>query len=1343
MQKAEKEDVKKEAEEVARLLQELQGLPNFDELLKQFAQIAQWWERGTKLLEVHKKGEGTHEVREDLRKQMREVIGDLKGFHKILDQNKESSSKDVAEDLKEELAKANERHNQLVKMVNQDDPGDVVVLQELAHRLEVASKSALAALEEGETPEEDDRKGPARKLALAEIQHLAEHQNEFIVAINTETIQERAVEEWEWALSELIEHVQSNLDFARKAPLRDEVVDKINECEERFEKVRDTGHQQRNKGDLKGLGESVATLKELEIESRGLMSNQAIGLQSANDVAPARRMCDGLFVSQTNVLAGIEKDLNRIKAVDPKYDDADLRKRIITARGAVVARVTALTSASRLPSRASRQTTSARQCRGLRGDRGTHRGTAHRRERSPRGRRRGEAEGSRHHPGFQQGDDGAALRGGPQRPGRRFQGRAERPHLCRREAVPPRRIPKALPQSDRQSRGGRQGRGHRLLDEEARGRRGHGAEQTELPKAIQAKKLGPEALKFANDCLKEAQLHYQRDDVPSFEQAVQFLDNIEAVRSTGSTGEKATFLSELVRIRPMVMSAVAIDPAFEDKFDTLKKDAIANKYTKKDVEAAQKLHKECAEKVRVAYKEWRRPFRVRPRRRRSRRRLRDLKEDESASKEQQKHLEETKKEGLELTEEYEKAVQFGDRGNYPEAMKVLAKFVSKAEHAQAEAEKKSKKILEEAAQPVDAQGKPITWSGPTAKVKDKDWGFNTNRDAMRYTAGQQMNKDGTLVVSQELDDIGKFLDFKLKKFRELCNLGQNPLDIARQVFDPVPENFWPPEAVKAVAVFRAAEREFKEEQLRKEAKQVGLNPDLFEETEKLQEEIEKAKKNKKLSSEASQALKKKLKEQGKELATEDLEKVSEGLALAEYWTATEDYGIPEIGKFEFRDSSGKLEVNDVVAEVGEVGELGVSVIKIGMSAADLVKAVRSHRQEKGKSDFRARKEDDIVSPVKSKMLEFERNRAIAQFVNNASDAVLNALSVGGNLPGMNIAGDVKGLVLAVMEAGRYFAMLAMSVDNKRGSEKDPDSITYLARARQAKEEGIAGGMKCFEAVTKILKLTGDAVQLAGIAAPAGFAINAVAQTLDLGGQACFKVYTWTDASKQIKFMDKARKQPPDYQAISEVFANTRKYARYCIAWGCLNDDAWARSWVMSRGLSDSDLDNPETGTAILREYINVTQEGLLGETQEDDPETFGESLPGQLGTGMKKVAGKIGDSVSDKINKRNREIRNKFFAVRAVELTAASWKVYLDRALKAGLYKTSTLKKFEGHFSKVESRWPILIRIGRARTQRAKRTTTPIARSPKPTAPRWKTCMKSSSPTNRPPIRTARRPMNA
>src|SRR6202790_702363 len=84
MKQREDDDSKKLSEEIARLLNELQSLHNFQDLLKRFGDLANMWKLGTGLLEQHKQGKGDHETRVNIREGMRDVLKDLKALKREL-----------------------------------------------------------------------------------------------------------------------------------------------------------------------------------------------------------------------------------------------------------------------------------------------------------------------------------------------------------------------------------------------------------------------------------------------------------------------------------------------------------------------------------------------------------------------------------------------------------------------------------------------------------------------------------------------------------------------------------------------------------------------------------------------------------------------------------------------------------------------------------------------------------------------------------------------------------------------------------------------------------------------------------------------------------------------------------------------------------------------------------------------------------------------------------------------------------------------------------------------------------------------------------------------------------
>src|SRR5260370_5498561 len=100
MKQKDKDDSKKLAEDVGRLLNELQALPDFKDLLKRFGEIAETWKWGAGLLQQYKTGgaESDHETRVALRKGMKEALTALKLLKIELDVAQKTPTADDASD---------------------------------------------------------------------------------------------------------------------------------------------------------------------------------------------------------------------------------------------------------------------------------------------------------------------------------------------------------------------------------------------------------------------------------------------------------------------------------------------------------------------------------------------------------------------------------------------------------------------------------------------------------------------------------------------------------------------------------------------------------------------------------------------------------------------------------------------------------------------------------------------------------------------------------------------------------------------------------------------------------------------------------------------------------------------------------------------------------------------------------------------------------------------------------------------------------------------------------------------------------------------------------------------
>src|SRR5258708_5304663 len=338
MKQTEKDDTKKLAEEVGRLLNELQSLPDFKDLLKRFGEIAETWKWGAGLLQQYKAGgaEDDHEARVVLRKGMREVLTALKLLKIELDVALKTPTVDNASDELRRAAGTVTINRSLIEdKVKDGGPGDQIAAKALERRAAEATKLAESLVETGETDEEESRRGPHRKLAVATLRVVANDQQVFLSSLQNDSSQRRARHAVRDELAELISAIESNIAFARKVPNRDDVLVKINECEAEFIAARKDAQKHASAEKMDAIQDELKTLAELVKQSRGLMSNQALAAQSADQVAAAQRECDARFATANNRLKEIETDLARIEKINPSFNKKAFAAKVESGRAAL------------------------------------------------------------------------------------------------------------------------------------------------------------------------------------------------------------------------------------------------------------------------------------------------------------------------------------------------------------------------------------------------------------------------------------------------------------------------------------------------------------------------------------------------------------------------------------------------------------------------------------------------------------------------------------------------------------------------------------------------------------------------------------------------------------------------------------------------------------------------------------------------------------------------------------------------------------------------------------------------------------------------------------------------
>lgn len=777
--------------------------------------------------------------------------------------------------------------------------------------------------------------------------------------------------------------------------------------------------------------------------------------------------------------------------------------------------------------------------------------------------------------------------------------------------------------------------------------------------------------KAAEAKLNEARLLIARDEVRDFDAAIAILDALKKDLNEGKTTQdekerKAKFDLAMLELQPYFDAAMKLPPdvhgSLKTEYDLIGRDA-APDYGKLIHKRIGELKQQCIDAIRQPYNDWEE-------------KLREAKVSVAAMR----RVLNTNDEGTQewkdarnAVNDYDKGVVDAAHGDYPTAIGLVDNAITKATTLLQSFKQQRKQLHSE----LDAQEKELHWTGPGKE-------FETSNRSNVADFDQRKGFEAKFLKSDQLKQMEHVFHVKQEAFDKLCKMGENPLKICHDVFKGIPESFWPPRAMKIVAAFRAAEAEFEEEALREEAKSLLKAPEQFKDVNDLRKAVEAAKEaGDKAKDETKSGL---LKIEG---VTENVVGELAG------WVSS----IAKLADENMLDNDPLGITGDVSASVGTVLS-GIATVKDAVTAINML---RKASAEKKRADVKARGEDVSKGLVKVKILEFERNRALVHFANHATDAVLSGL--GFVSKGAPVAGPLVGLVqnskrlaLALYEAGRYADMMGASLAYEQLSASDPESIVHLGLARQWKEEGLGSGRKCFQCAMALLGMSGNVIELGGeasviAAAPgkiAGFAIDATKNVLTFGEKTIFTVGSWIEAERQVKKIKKARQQPPNYKAIAEVFSDTRKYARYLLAWGCVEDnDPWARAWVKGRGLSDRDLDDPNTSTQIIREYINVTQEGKLGDKQDEDPGRFGDTLIARAGKQIGKAGKWVGRPVLDAVLERDRGIGTDWFEIKletdfVKNLNENQWKSHLERAVQNGLFHGSHVKDLKKYFESVE-----------------------------------------------------------
>jgi hypothetical protein len=557
--------------------------------------------------------------------------------------------------------------------------------------------------------------------------------------------------------------------------------------------------------------------------------------------------------------------------------------------------------------------------------------------------------------------------------------------------------------------------------------------------------------------------------------------------------------------------------------------------------------------------------------------------------------------GAKIMKLFDEAMKKADEFEYDEGISLLGDATRIAKEAQKAIDAERKRIAQLTKDDEEKHQKAFDF---VVRVEDKDYGFDPDMDASNFYLANTIEEGsvGTLKKSDKLKEIEGILATCGERKRKLQAAGATIDEIVSTVYKNVPESLWPDDVVKEVALYKAVTAEIEAEQ----------------EVEKAEEILH-------------------------ELA-EKSEKVETGATVAK--------ATIEWAKEKWGESSEKFgESMEILSKFEQGISLTNSLLGASFNALDAAE----------KSQELEETEDN---PVKEKILEFQKNKAIVTCVNGLVGMGITQATEW--VPVLGAVSKGKDALLEVAKAGYYFKNTLNLKVLEKGAKTDPRCAALLPLARLAREQKLALSEAAFKAVGSALESAGKATELAHVAAPVGLALDVTGKVLTYGSKAVITGINWSDAASAAKLIKQAAGPPPLRKAQIEVMKYSSKYAKVAVVHLAMKEhDAWAIGHLENVGLGREDIDHPKTSSKLIREYMALKAGGVLGEEQGEEQETFGESIFGKAG---KKIAAGA-EWVRDKVVGRDTKIEyDAAWRADSHDLTLDDWKAARAGAIAAGWY---------------------------------------------------------------------------
>lgn len=595
--------------------------------------------------------------------------------------------------------------------------------------------------------------------------------------------------------------------------------------------------------------------------------------------------------------------------------------------------------------------------------------------------------------------------------------------------------------------------------------------------------------------------------------------------------------------------------------------------------------------------------------------------------------------GAEILAAYEKAVKAADDDRFDDALELLAEANRIADEAREQVLNEKNRIAEETRKDSEKQREVFNLIVKTSDVK---YGFDVDVDAKYFHLANNVDDLGGLKPSKELLAMADVMKTCAERKLQMQKAGASIDEIVETVYANVPKSLWPDDIVKEVVLYKSVKAEIEVE----------------EQLAEVQDDLEKLSDASETAGTVSDVV------EGLSGIPEGIEKVAEKIA-----TTTKVLGVdvPEKLKGAAEKVAEKLKNAEKLGEAMKVietfttgftiaNELFGSALK-GIEAGEKSRELKEEREKMGGKE---------ANPVKEKILEFERNKAIVECVNKLASLGLDQVS--DFVPVLGAIGSGKDMLIEITKAGFYFKNTLNLEKLKKGAKADPRSAALLPLARLAREQKIALSESALNALSNAMQSAGQGMELAVISAPAGLVLDVSGKVLSFGTKVLIQGVKWSDAKEAARCIREAAGPPPLRRAQIEVMKNSSKYAKIAIVHLAMKEnDPWAIGHLEAMGLGREDLDHPATTSKLIREYMALKAGGILGDKQDEEQETFGESILGKIGKGIGSLAEKVGN----KIVGRDTSIPyDSNWEATETGLVVSQWQATLQEAVEAGWYDT-------------------------------------------------------------------------